>query len=354
VLQREAFLELGLAVKIRLVFISAALLMNSVTNASNVKIYDAKRNFGILIEGDIGPDTLDKFVNVLTELGSRTVVVHLRSNGGRVHEALQIGILSRKLKLSTSVPSFNANGIPDCSGESLTDPTNCFCGSSCFLIHAAGVHRSGEVIGLHRTYLHHDLLKTMSGDEAASASNALKVDVTKYLKSMGIAEEIIARMFSVKSENMEMLEPVYIEKYFSGFIEEYQEWIFAKCGPWRKALERVKIRRDEILAGHGKGEVADLAFLEKEKPTIENGRACEYKERFNLSKIAFDEFYRSINPDKLKVAKKTETKPDLALNPYDQIIKEMDANPNITKNSRFKPYVPWWKKWVDYFQSLSN
>src|ERR1017187_3382463 len=144
-----------------LTFIFAALFIFSPLVASAANIYVSANKLWINVEGEIVPGDFSRLVNTLSNTGTSIGTVAIFSKGGGVNEAIKIGNLIRDLRLHTlSAKGFGAQG--NVCGK-IFDQSNCTCLSACVLIFAAGVNRYGNVLGVHRSYVSHDILKSMGG-----------------------------------------------------------------------------------------------------------------------------------------------------------------------------------------------
>ena len=179
---------------------------------------------GILIEGPIVKGDFEKFEYLALESGGDPI--WLASPGGDLFEAMRIGTLVRRMKLSVSAPDANqeiwSNKIR------VKEPKNNVCASACFFIYAAGAERSGEILGIHRPRMTEEGLKSVSMDQAASGLLSASEVASAYLRKMGIPYSIIDRMNSTKPNDIQWLGEEDVES-LSGYIPEYQDWLDAQC-----------------------------------------------------------------------------------------------------------------------------
>lgn len=181
---------------------------------------------GILIEGSIVKGDFEKFEYLALASGENPI--WLASPGGDLFEAMKIGELVRKMKLSVLVPSAN----PEIWSAMIKveDSHNSVCASACFFIYAAGVYRDGDVLGIHRPRITDEGLRSISMDQAASGLLSVSDISSGYLRKMGISSSIIERMNSTKPDDIQWLGEKDVES-LSGYIPEYQDWLDVKC-PW--------------------------------------------------------------------------------------------------------------------------
>ncbi|MFI8690761.1 hypothetical protein ACIGHJ_07980 [Stutzerimonas kunmingensis] len=181
---------------------------------------------GILIEGPIVKGDFEKFEYLA--LGSDRDPVWLASPGGDLFEAMRIGALVRRMKLSVQAPDANQKAWSVMIH--VNDPRNNVCASACFFIYAAGVERFGDTLGIHRPRITEEDLRNISMDQAASGLLSANEVASAYLRKMGIPHSIIERMNSTKPRDIQWLGEEDVES-LSGYIPEYQDWLDAKC-PW--------------------------------------------------------------------------------------------------------------------------
>ena|SRR5208337_2624625 len=102
------------------------------------------------IEGEIEPGDALKLLRTYEYCGQFTTgIISLFSRGGDVEEAMKIGRLIRRLRLSTQAPersgSYKILASP-------ADKANSICASACILVWVAGARRTGDLLILHRPY----------------------------------------------------------------------------------------------------------------------------------------------------------------------------------------------------------
>jgi hypothetical protein len=182
---------------------------------------------GIVIEGDIEEGDYERFREVVRGVGPDLSTVYLLSRGGNAYEAMKIGRLIRDLHYNTAAWAMNVNGERKCHFDD-PDPVNCTCESACFLIFVGGIDRHANMLGIHRVYIDHQYLKTLSGKEAMSYSKKLKEEVSRYLNDMSTPSSIIERVFNIPSNEMVYLSPEELNS-FTGEIDDIQEWVSSRC-----------------------------------------------------------------------------------------------------------------------------
>lgn len=180
------------------------------------------------LEGEIKPGDYDRVVTQVLN-GGLGIKLWLNSPGGDAIEAMRIGRLIRDLRMQTEVPNRAGNKawcLAHPKGASLTD---CNCSSAYFLIFAAGIHRSGNHVGVHRVFVNHAQLRSMKPEEAAELTGKVTRAVSAYLSEMGVPAHLIERMKAIPSNEIEWLSQADIDRYFSEYVAQYAEWIAAKC-----------------------------------------------------------------------------------------------------------------------------
>jgi len=220
---------------------------------------------GTIIEGEIREGDYNVFVETVKSLGANYRTVFLRSPGGSAVEAMKIGRLIRKLKMETNVPW---RGRLGCIWQKPAIPSNCTCASACFLIHIAGIERTGDTVGVHRIYVDHQVLKRASAAEAAKATSDIRAMLSTYFGEMGLPAVYTDRVLAIPSNKMEFLEEREIKQHFSGFIPEYQEWITAKCGDPVQLHEQESLIIGKSKFGKKAKTLNDLIRMDKDYEAI--------------------------------------------------------------------------------------
>jgi hypothetical protein len=218
----------------------------------------------ILLKGAILPGDGDRFAKILRQSHPFLSSVSLWSPGGSVEDAMKIGRLIRKGLIDTRAPSkINVPFIDVvrsdekqpgwgtltswsggawtsvCEGRNVSDmkdakPShNCHCASACFLIWAAGVERTGDVLGLHRPRIEATAFAKLPPDRAGVLYRQLLSDIGRYLAEMEIPRQLIEIMTSTSSKDLRWL--TYEE---ADSIEDMPpsiaEWVASSCGAMSK------------------------------------------------------------------------------------------------------------------------
>ncbi|MBJ6125410.1 hypothetical protein [Microvirga splendida] len=192
------------------------------------------------MSGTIVPGDARRFEELLDKEGASIRSLGLRSPGGDVAEAIQIGRTVRKRLLRTSAPTEDGDGQRICFvGGSPEVSSECVCLSSCFLIYAAGIHRSGYVLGLHRPRYEEAFFAKLPLEQANAKYSAVIEQIKAYLVEMGVGDAYLRRMLRVSSSEMEILTREEAERDLNGFIPAMAEWLKAKCGELSEREERL-------------------------------------------------------------------------------------------------------------------
>jgi len=223
-------------------------------NGAAVYVNDNQGSKYIVIEGEIIRGDYEKFINSALQAGTNIHSVYIASIGGDAIEAIRIGELIRDLKFATSVPRYwpEDNGKASCLNVKPKSQSNCTCQSSCVLIFLGGVYRTGEYLGIHRTFVTHDVLKKMSMNEAATYTKKISATLSKYFDKMGVPPSLLERMESIPSDQIEILDIEYITRHLNGYSKEYQEWVNASCGESSELhyLRRTEKDKDKLKKIH--------------------------------------------------------------------------------------------------------
>jgi len=272
-------------------FFSASAISADITATVN-QHYGTKN---IVIEGEIIKGDYEKFMEAALKSGYDTNSVLTASSGGSVAEAMKIGRLIRALKFSTSGPFGDINK-PICV-PILKNKANCVCKSSCVLIWLSGVHRDGNHLSIHRFFINHDYLKSLSMDKAMFAAKLIEEETYKYMLEMETPRDLIERIYTIPSNRMETLDTEYVNKNLYGYSKGYQEWLVSKCGDDSKLVEL----HDN---SENKGEVfemiipiidckLDAVYMEKRKgyyPAIKEGMKVMDKQFVSEDSLTYSLF----------------------------------------------------------------
>lgn len=227
---------------------------------------------GILIEGPIVKGDFKRF-QYLALSGSHRVV-WLASPGGDLAEAIKIGLLVRKLKMNVWAPEANRRSWN--TMIHISDQRNSVCSSACFFIYAAGIYRSGGILGVHRPRIDEEDLKAMTIEQAASGQVSTSEVAAACLRKMGIPNSLIEKAATTKPNDIQWLTEAEVSS-LSGYIPEYEDWIEAKCSDtWKSipndpkpckecSVEELLVRERMRAAEHRYGCIDDITSQAKVK-----------------------------------------------------------------------------------------
>lgn len=254
----------------------------------------------ILIEGEIEPGDYREFFKSVMISDPWVDTVEIFSPGGDVLEAMRIGRAIRKLRLKTEVPiSADAKAVEFYGNIRSVAPENVTCASACFYIFVAGIHRFGDVLGVHRPYVYHEHLRSMSASEAEDAFEVIRRESDAYLRTMGVPQSIVETLNSAGSHEIYWINRTEKDRYFSGLIPEYQEWVNARCGRWNEDYEEgTRLARRKADGTATAEELAQLdRILERESTmlscTLELERQLRDEARAKC-RFSWDDIYQPV------------------------------------------------------------
>ena len=196
---------------------------------------DERYPFAVTVEGDIAPGDTIKLLMELLELksflfaGEVPRAVYLMSKGGDVEEAMEMGMLIRRLRLRTIAPMKLPGSPPDCEVV-LADTSNCICASACFLAYAGGVDRGGSFLALHRPYIGKKAAKGLPDDEHETAEKSAIAKTLAYLNTMEVDRFFIDKMYGTSSQDSYVvtLRDV-LDHHLGTVVPSIEEVLLSKC-----------------------------------------------------------------------------------------------------------------------------
>jgi hypothetical protein len=227
----------------------------------------------ILLKGTILPGDGERFAKILRQSHPFLFRVLLWSPGGSVEDAMKIGRLIRKGLIETEAPTamnvpwvrsadenyekqpgwgtltsaFGGAWTSVCEGRNVSGwqdgkPShNCHCASACFLIWAAGIERSGDVLGLHRPTIEATAFAKLPPDRASVLYRQLLSDIGRYLAEMEIPRRFIEIMTSTSSKDLRWL--TYKEAAsMEDMPPSIAEWVASSCGAMTKSEKDAMIK----------------------------------------------------------------------------------------------------------------
>jgi len=238
----------------------------------------------IVIRGEIKRGDDRAFVAVLDKMTGYLSQVILRSEGGDISTAMEIGKIVRNLKADTFGPSLSDKNIVSC--DEVTEAkrykdnkaANCICASACFLIYSAGYFRDMSGIEIHRAFLERSQNAKLFEDNAVAISNQIDTQLKSYLDSMGIPPQYISLMLKTPSTNSQRLTYNQMRDDIVGYSKAVEEWMYAKCN--------LPPESDIIKLSDQKG--AQLAWSSTFK-----ARMCAIEETRKLQELAFRDWRKA-------------------------------------------------------------
>lgn len=195
-------------------------VLASTASAADVRLAESPQDGaqlgGVVIEGPIEPGDFVKFASLVLAVRGANVV-WLASPGGNLSESLRIGRLIRQLALEVRAPIDRARPL-----VRLRDAGNNTCSSACFFLYAAGVHRQGTVLGIHKAALPADEYFKLGLDGAAAAHQQIEEAIAAYLEVMGVPAHYASAMRTASSVEMIWLSNEDIAKDLSGFAPGHE------------------------------------------------------------------------------------------------------------------------------------
>lgn len=142
--------------------------------------------------------------------GEPNLHVFLDSIGGDVLAAIEMGRILRNAAAHTWVPRGSE------------------CSSACIFLLASGVERRvspGAKIGLHRPFFEQSYFSGLSRVDAQRHYAVLIERSAKYLRDMGIADELFQQMLRIPSQKVSFVDSEYAERVgLTGEDPAYAEW----------------------------------------------------------------------------------------------------------------------------------
>jgi hypothetical protein len=162
--------------------------------------------------------------------------VFLASPGGNVGEALQIGYLIRRLRLTTDVPSRPPPTVRTSGSEiirplDLTNPRHYLCTSACFLLYVAGIYREfvwAGRLGLHRPQLEYKPGWATEKDTAMVTAD-MHARLKSYLEEMNVPNKYLELMYSVPPTEVRLITQTELNADLKGYIPEFRHILEGKC-----------------------------------------------------------------------------------------------------------------------------
>lgn len=245
-------------------------LHTNLLQAAQIDVYATEEFANIRLIGKIEKGDTEKFKIIVEYLREEKITVNmllLASIGGDAIEAMQIGTIVRESFIPTQAPfaldsGFTCNGYPS---ELKAD--DCDCSSACFLIWVAGVHRMGDVLGIHRPYFLGGNLEELSATEAQKEHVQMYERIRSYLENMDVPEHIINKMFNTGSDKITYLDWDSAKSMES--VPFFDEWVGANClrltSEEERDYSRLLAKKWEEQSTLTKSEKSYLNYLKEKK-----------------------------------------------------------------------------------------
>ncbi len=212
--------------------------------------------------------------------------VYLDSKGGDVLEAIKIGRIFRRLRLSSNVPIYYPGLRPLC-GPKLADPTNCVCASACFLIHAGAVDRAGNLLALHRPYLSARSASQITDTQHETDQKEVMTSVKKYLNEMEVPDYFTNIMMSKNSQDAHIVsaqEASDENHLLVGYVPSIEEITLSKCKISTERDHEISVALTRKGASASKQEKALLKRINEE---AFKGGECQFNVVYAMRVEAF-------------------------------------------------------------------
>jgi hypothetical protein len=193
----------------------------------------------LILEGKIEAGDYARVRNFLSDASNfkkMSGAVFLASQGGNVVEALQIGYLIRRLRLSTDAPSrppptSRSSGNEIINPVDLTNPRRYFCTSACFLLYVAGIYR--EFVWAGRLGLHHPQLERKpigaTEQDISLAAVDMRNRIKSYMEEMNVSSKYLDLMYSLPPNEVRWITQSELNADLKGYIPEVRALLDAKC-----------------------------------------------------------------------------------------------------------------------------
>ena len=193
----------------------------------------------LILEGKIERGDYIKvrgFLGDATNFNKMTGEVFVASQGGNVVEALEIGYLIRRLRLSTDAPSQpppseRSSGNEIIHPNELTNPKNYLCTSACFLIFVAGIYREfvwAGRLGIHHPGLEYKPIGTTE-NEVSMADEEMRNKVKSYLEEMNVPDKYLTLMYSTAPNGVRLITQAEFNADLKGYVPQLRDLLRAKC-----------------------------------------------------------------------------------------------------------------------------
>lgn len=241
---------------------------------------------GVKLEGEIVPGDVQKLLEFYNAYGFMVSPIFLRSKGGNVEEAMKMGIIIRRLRLKTRIPTLLDAGSQPIDFIKIDHQENMICASACFLVYAGGASRFGNYLALHRPSLPREEARKINDAEYEALQKQMLPKVKAYLTDMEIDQYWIDRMFAANSQERYM--PTLSEAdsqlhHLMGFAPSLEEVVLSKCSqdPLSNALRPLSVDDKQKLIEDSKifHQCQDTALSDMQSAAFKRENDAALKEK---------------------------------------------------------------------------
>jgi hypothetical protein len=207
----------------------------------------------LVLEGKIESGdyiTIRNFLSEPSNFKQMTGEIFLASQGGNVSEALKIGYLIRRLRLSTDAPSRPPPTVRSSGGEiirplDLANPRHYQCASACFLLYVAGVYREfiwAGRLGIHHPQIEHKPIGATESDLSISTVG-MKDIIKRYFEEMNVPNKYLDLMYSTPPNEVHWVTQTEFDSDLKGYVPELKALLEAKCNSRPAAEQGREVRK---------------------------------------------------------------------------------------------------------------
>ncbi len=246
--------KLILFLGLRALFCMFVVLFSQPLLAANIKcalfVQKSEQCYVALLEGEIVSGDYEKVISLYAKSHPLLGWFYLKSPGGNVSEAIQIGALLRKYFIPVRAPSWNPGASRfelTLGSKNICNGPNCICASACALIWFGAPERDGAV-GLHRPHFASPTFKGLSPALASETYRPMIESVVKYLTEMEAPKSAIEAMVATSSAQVTWYN---LENYSGDRAPSFAEWEDANCGAFGSDKTEWQARASlECLSGN--------------------------------------------------------------------------------------------------------
>lgn len=202
----------------------------------------------IFISGVFWPGDATRFRDEVMRRGPEVRTVALwRSSGGDAIEAMEIGRLIRKLRMTTTVSRGRA-GLPPSIAVAMNgtvgrvSTVEAQCAGACFLVWVAGIERDGDYrLIIRRPHFADERFEGLDEATRLRTEQELRGEVEAYLAEMHVEPSAWLIMRSIRAEDGVTLKPSYLRTEILPRAPEIATWGRDTCGEQQSPLLEIEI-----------------------------------------------------------------------------------------------------------------